>query len=105
EMVERQTRNGENITPSTHTSTFVPDEWINHYSKDAKVSSVRAREKAIYHAKQQFGNRSIQTITKRDYQAFVDDVTTQFSKNYVDSIVSSTNLVFKYSQDMKIISK
>lgn len=105
EMVERQIRNGEYIAPSTHTFNYVADEWINHYSRNAKVSSVRAREKAIYHAKQQFGNRSIQTITKRDYQAFVDDISTQFSKNYVDSIVSSTNLIFKYALDMKIIAK
>lgn len=105
ELVERQIRNGEYIAPSTHTFNYVADEWIKHYSRDAKVSSVRAREKAIYHAKQLFGNRSIQTITKRDYQAFVDDISTQFSKNYVDSIVSSTNLIFKYAQDMKIISK
>ncbi len=79
EMVERQIRNGEYIAPSTHTFNYVADEWINHYSRNAKVSSVRAREKAIYHAKQQFGNRSIQTITKRDYQAFVDDISTRFS--------------------------
>lgn len=105
EMVERQIRNGEYIAPSTHTFNYVADEWINHYSRNAKVSSVRAREKAIYHAKQQFGNRSIQTITKRDYQAFVDDTSTRFSKNYVDSIVSSTNLIFKYALDMKIIAK
>lgn len=105
EMVERQIKNGEYIAPSTHTFNFVTDEWINHYSRNAKVSSVRAREKAIYHAKQQFGNKSIQTITKRDYQAFVDDISTRFSKNYVDSIVSSTNLIFKYALDMKIIAK
>lgn len=105
EMVERQIRNGEYIAPSTHTFNYVADEWINHYSRNAKVSSVRAREKAIYHAKQQFGNRSIQTITKRDYQAFVDDISTRFSKNYIDSIVSSTNLIFKYALDMKIIAK
>lgn len=105
EMVERQIRNGEYIAPSTHTFNYVADEWINHYSRNAKVSSVRAREKAIYHAKQQFGNKSIQTITKRDYQAFVDDISTRFSKNYVDSIVSSTNLIFKYALDMKIIAK
>ncbi|MDT3925486.1 tyrosine-type recombinase/integrase [Staphylococcus saprophyticus] len=105
EMVERQIRNGEYIAPSTHTFNYVADEWINHYSRDAKVSSVRAREKAIYHAKQHFGNRSIQTITKRGYQAFVDDISTRFSKNYVDSIVSSTNLIFKYALDMKIIAK
>ena len=105
EMVERQIRNGEYIAPSTHTFNYVADEWINHYSRNAKVSSVRAREKAIYHAKQRFGNRSIQTITKRDYQAFVDDISTRFSKNYVDSIISSTNLIFKYALDMKIIAK
>lgn len=105
EMVERQIRNGEYIAPSTHTFNFVADEWINHYSKDAKVSSVRARNKAIYHSKKMFGNRNIQAITKRDYQAFVDDISGRFSKNYVNSIVSSTNLVFKYAQDMKIISK
>ncbi len=105
EMVERQIRNGEYIAPSTHTFNFVADEWIKHYSRDAKISSVRAREKAIYHAKELFGNRSIQTITKRDYQAFVDDISTRFSKNYVDSIVSSTNLIFKYALDMQIIAK
>lgn len=105
ELVERQMRNGEYIAPSTHTFNYVADEWIKHYSRDAKVSSVRAREKAIYHAKQLFGNRSIQTITKRDYQAFVDDISARFSKNYVDSIVSSTNLIFKYALDMKIIAK
>ncbi|MGO1742624.1 MAG: tyrosine-type recombinase/integrase [Staphylococcus equorum] len=105
ELVERQIRNGEYIAPSTHTFNYVADEWIKHYSRDAKVSSVRVREKAIHHAKQLFGNRSIQTITKRDYQAFVDDISARFSKNYVASIVSSTNLIFKYALDMKIIAK
>lgn len=103
ELVERQMRNGEYIAPSTHSFNYVADEWIKHYSRDAKVSSVRAREKAIYHAKELY--RSIQTITKRDYQAFVDDISARFSKNYVDSIVSSTNLIFKYALDMKIIAK
>lgn len=105
ELVERQIRNGEYIAPSTHTFNYVADEWIKHYSRDAKVSSVRVREKAIHHAKELFGNRSIQTITKRDYQAFVDDISARFSKNYVASIVSSTNLIFKYALDMKIIAK
>ncbi|MEK4204079.1 tyrosine-type recombinase/integrase [Staphylococcus sp. FSL W8-1207] len=105
ELVERQIRNGEYIAPSTHTFNYVADEWIKHYSRDAKVSSVRVREKAIHHAKKLFGNRSIQTITKRDYQAFVDDISARFSKNYVASIVSSTNLIFKYALDMKIIAK
>ena len=27
----------------------------------------------------------------------------QYSKNYVDSIVASTNMIFKYAYDMKLI--
>ena len=45
ELVERQIRNGEYIAPSTTTFNYVADEWINHYSRDTKISSVRAREK------------------------------------------------------------
>ena len=104
ELVERQIRNGEYIAPSTNTFNNIADEWIKSYSKDAKVSSVRAREKAVYHAREKFGNLPIQTINKRLYQAFVDDMEAQYSKNYVDSIVSSTNLIFKYAIDMRLIS-
>lgn len=42
-------------------------------------------------------------IKKRDYQLFVDDMSNQYSKNYVDSIVASTNMIFKYAYDMKLI--
>lgn len=104
EMIERQLRSGEYIAPSTNTFSNVADEWIKSYSKDAKVSSVRAREKAINHTKQHFSNLPIQSISKRDYQAFVDDMEVKYSKNYVDSIVSSTNLIFKYAIETKIIS-
>ncbi|MBL0847567.1 site-specific integrase [Mammaliicoccus fleurettii] len=104
ELVERQIRNGEYIAPSTNTFNNIADEWIKSYSKDAKVSTVRARSNAINHAKEQFGNLPIQTINKREYQAFVDDMELKYSKNYVDSIVSSTNLIFKYAIDMNIIS-
>lgn len=105
EMVERQIRNNEYIAPSAHTFSYIADEFINHYSRDAKVSSVRAREKAIHHAKVTFGDKTIQSITKHQYQQFVDDISTRFSKNYVDSIVASTNLVFKYALDMNILKK
>ncbi|EKO1111356.1 tyrosine-type recombinase/integrase [Staphylococcus pseudintermedius] len=103
EMVERQLRNGEYIAPSTSTFKQVADDWLKQYANDVKVSSVRAREKAIYHAIQQFGTYPIQSIKKRDYQRFVDDMSLQYSKNYVDSIVASTNMIFKYAYDMKLI--
>lgn len=103
EMVERQLRTGEYIAPSTSTFKQVADDWLKQYANDVKVSSVRAREKAIYHAIQRFGTYPIQSIKKRDYQRFVDDMSAKFSKNYVDSIVASTNMIFKYAYDMKLI--
>lgn len=103
EMVERQLRNGEYIAPSTSTFKQVADDWLKQYANDVKVSSVRAREKAIYHAIERFNTYPIQTIKKHDYQRFVDDMSAQYSKNYVDSIVASTNMIFKYAYDMKLI--
>ena len=103
EMIERQLRNGDYIAPSSSTFKQVADDWIKQYANDVKVSSVRAREKAIYHAIERFNIKPIQTIKKYDYQRLVDDMSAQYSKNYVDSIVASTNMIFKYAHDMKLI--
>lgn len=103
EMIERQLRNGEYIPPSSSTFKQVADDWIKQYANDVKVSSVRAREKAIHHAIERFNTKPIQTIKKHDYQRFVDDMSAQYSKNYVDSIVASTNMIFKYAYDMRLI--
>lgn len=103
EMIERQLRNGEYIPPSSSTFKQVADDWIKQYANDVKVSSVRAREKAIHHAIERFNTKPIQTIKKHDYQRFVDDMSAQYSKNYVDSIVASTNMIFKYAYEIRLI--
>ncbi|NJH67192.1 tyrosine-type recombinase/integrase [Staphylococcus agnetis] len=103
EMIERQLRTGEYISPSSTTFKQVADDWLKQYANEVKASSVRAREKAIHHAVQRFGTYPIQSIKKHDYQRFVDDMSAKFSKNYVDSIVASTNMIFRYAYDMKII--
>lgn len=103
EMIERQLRNGEYIAPSSSTFKQVADDWIKQYANDVKVSSVRAREKAIHHAIERFNTKPIQTIKKLDYQRFVDDMSAQYSKNYVDSIIASTNMIFKYAYEMRLI--
>ena len=103
EMIERQLRNGEYIPPSSSTFKQVADDWIKQYANDVKVSSVRARKKSIQHAIERFNTKPIQTIKKHDYQRFVDDMSAQYSKNYVDSIVASTNMIFKYANDMRLI--
>ncbi|PTI57990.1 site-specific integrase [Staphylococcus warneri] len=103
ELIERQIRNGDYIAPSTYTFKQVAEDWIKQYSNEVKISSVRAREKAIYHAVERFNTYPIQSIKKHDYQRFVDDMSTLYSKNYVDSIVASTNMIFKYAYEMKLI--
>lgn len=102
-MIERQLRNGDYIAPSSSTFKQVADDWLKQYANDVKVSSVRAREKAIQHAIERFDTKPIQNIKKHDYQRFVDDMSAQYSKNYVDSIVASTNMIFKYAHDIKLI--
>ena len=103
EMIERQLRNGDYIAPSSSTFKQVADDWLKQYANDVKVSSVRARKKAIQHAIERFNTKPIQTIKKHDYQRFVDDMSAQYSKNYVDSIVASTNMICKYAYDMRLI--
>ncbi|MFP4988415.1 tyrosine-type recombinase/integrase [Staphylococcus haemolyticus] len=103
EMIERQLRNGDYIAPSSSTFKQIADDWIKQYANDVKVSSVRAREKAIQHAIERFNTKPIQTIMKHDYQRFVEDMSAQYSKNYVDSIVASTNMIFKYAYEMRLI--
>lgn len=103
ELIERQIRNGDYIAPSTYTFKQVAEDWIKQYSNEVKISSVRAREKAIYHAVERFNTYPIQRIKKHDYQRFVDDMSALYSKNYVDSIVASTNMIFKYAYEMKLI--
>ena len=103
EMIERQLRNGDYIAPSSSTFKQVADDWLKQYANDVKVSSVRARKKAIQHAIERFNTKPIQSIKKHDYQRFVDDMSAQYSKNYVDSIVASTNMIFKYAYEMRLI--
>lgn len=103
EMIERQLRNGEYIPPSSSTFKQVADDWLKQYANDVKISSVRTREKAIKHVLEHFGTKPIQSITKRDYQAFIDNISAKYSDSYVTGIMTSTNMIFKYAHDMKLI--
>lgn len=64
---------------------------------------VKARRIALKYVIAKFGNHAIQNITKQDYQAFIDEISKQFSRNYVSSIHTSANMVFKYAQSINLI--
>ena len=105
ELIRRQVRNGEYLEPVKMTFSTLVSQWIDHYSVDAKESSVRARQKAVNITINEFGTYQLYQITKNDYQTFIDKMTKKYSKNYVDSIHSTTHMVFQYAKDMKLIKE
>lgn len=105
EMIERQLRDGSYIAPSTMTFEAVAQEWIKHYALGVKVSSVRARERGLNVVVNLIGHRPIQAITRYEYQQVVNEISEKYSKNYIDSILTTCNLVFKYALNMNLIQK
>lgn len=102
-IVERQIHKGDYIEPSELTFESLAKEWENHYSVDAKVSSVRARKIALKQVINKFGNDPIQKITKQAYQTFIDEISEKLSRNYISSIHTSANMVFEYAQSLNLI--
>lgn len=105
EILERQVYNGEYLTPVKITFQELATQWIDHYSVDAKESSVRARQKAVNVAINEFGEYQLYQITKNVYQTFIDNMSKKYSKNYVDSIHSSSDMAFQYAKEMQYIKE
>src|SRR5699024_9854989 len=104
-IIKRQVHNGEYIEPVKITFSRLVSQWIDHYSVDAKESSVRARQKAVNVAVNEFGEYQLYQITKNVYQAFIDNMSKKYSKNYVDSIHSSSDMAFQYAKEMQYIKE
>lgn len=102
-LFERQFHHGEYVQPSKMIFVDLCSDWERHYSQDAKISSLRARRIALTHIINEFGETSIQKITKKAYQDVIDKLSNQFSTNYVSSIHTSANMVFEYAHSLKLI--
>ncbi|WP_096271764.1 tyrosine-type recombinase/integrase [Paucisalibacillus globulus] len=102
-LFEREFHKGEYIQPSKMLFSEVYNDWLRHYSQDAKESSLRARKIALKHILNEFGQLPIQRITKKAYQDTIDQLSTKFSYNYVSSINTSANMVFEYASQFKLI--
>lgn len=102
-IIENQLERGIYIQPTSMDFESVYKDWKRHYTTQAKESSVRAREKALKHIINDFGQAPIQKITKKAYQDTIDKLSDKFSYNYVSSIHSSANMVFEYAKDNKLI--
>ncbi|GAQ19140.1 integrase, superantigen-encoding pathogenicity islands SaPI [Oceanobacillus picturae] len=102
-LFEREFHSGEYIQPSKMNFSDLCNDWENHYSQDAKESSLRARRIALKHITNVFGQVPIQKITKKSYQDTIDQLSNKFSNNYVSSIHTSANMVFDYAYSLKLI--
>lgn len=105
DILERQVHNGGYLEPVKITFQELATQWIDHYSVDAKESSVRARQKAVNVAINEFGEYQLYQITKNVYQTFIDNMSKKYSKNYVDSIHSSSDMAFQYAKEMQYIKE
>jgi integrase len=104
-LFERQIHNNEYIQPSRMNFEALCKDWERYYSQDAKESSLRARRIALKHIIKEFGHIAIQKITRKAYQDIIDQLSNNFSSNYLSSIHTSTNMVFEYAYSLKLIKE
>ncbi len=102
-IVERQLHQGDYIEPSPVTFKELINEWEKHYRVNAKISSVEARKRALNRVIDKFGHRAIQSITKQEYQSFIDELGEELSYNYISNIHVSANMVFEYALSVNLI--
>ncbi|CAN7579138.1 tyrosine-type recombinase/integrase [Rossellomorea sp. LjRoot5] len=104
-LFERQIHNKDYIQPSRMLFADLCKDWENHYSQDAKESSVRARHIALKKVINELGHVPLQKISKKAYQDMIDKLSTQYSYNYISSIHSSASMVFSYAGSLKLIKE
>lgn len=102
-QVEEELKQGTYIKESKMTFGDFVDQWLSHYEKRAKVSSVRARAIAAKRLLNEWEHYPISSITMSMYQQHIDDLSTQFSPNYIDSIHSTGRMIFNYAEKKKLI--
>lgn len=101
--VEGSLAEGSFIQESNITFEKFANEWIDYYATQVKISSVRARRIAMKHLITAWGAFPLKRITKRVYQSHIDQLSKQFSYNYINSIHSTGNMIFRHAIRLDIL--
>ncbi|WP_153731570.1 site-specific integrase [Sporosarcina obsidiansis] len=101
--VEEELKEGTYVKESKKTFGEFTEDWIAHYEKRAKVSSVRARKIAAKRLLDEWEHYPISNVTMSMYQQHIDELSTKFSRNYIDSIHSTGRMIFKHAEKLKVI--
>lgn len=95
--VEEALAEGSFVQESNITFGKFANDWVDYYATQAKISSVRARSIAMKHFVSAWGHLPLKKITKRMYQSKINDLNKDFSQNYIVSIHSTGNMIFKHA--------
>lgn len=101
--VEEELKQGTYVKESSTTFGAFVDQWLAHYEKRAKVSSVRARRIAAKRLLDVWEHYPVSSITLSMYQQRMDDLSLQFSENYIDSIHSTGRMIFNHAHKLQLI--
>src|SRR5699024_6526108 len=89
EKVEHELRQGTYVRESNTTFGEFFQQWLSHYEKRVKISSVRARKIAAKRLLDEWEHYPINNISMSMYQQHIDELSTKFSRNYIESIHST----------------
>ncbi|WP_185960090.1 tyrosine-type recombinase/integrase [Planococcus soli] len=101
--IEEELKQGIYVKESLTTFGDFFQQWLTHYEKRAKISSVRARRIAGKRLIDDWEHYPLSRITMAMYQERLDKLSTQFSVNYLDSIHTTGRMVFNHAQKLKLI--
>lgn len=101
--IEEELKQGTYVKESSTTFGAFVDQWLAHYEKRAKVSSVRARRIAAKRLLDVWEHYPVSSITLSMYQQRMDDLSLQFSENYIDSIHSTGRMIFNHAHKLQLI--
>lgn len=101
--IEEELKQGTYVKESSTTFGAFVDQWLAHYEKRAKVSSVRARRIAAKRLLDVWERYPISSITLSMYQQRMDDLSLQFSENYIDSIHTTGRMIFNHAHKLQLI--
>lgn len=103
--IEQELKEGTYIKESKMKFGDFTDQWLSHYEKRAKISSVRARSIAAKKLRDEWEHHSISGITMSMYQRHLDSLSTTFSANYLDSIHSTGRMIFNHAMKLGLIKR
>lgn len=79
-------------------------EWLKAYAKQVKVSTVRVRMHESGHLMRYFKRDKAKDVTKKKYQAALDDLEERgLAGNTRDGIHSTGRMIFKYAMEQDVI--